>query len=891
MSKLQLKWAGRAPQAPTIPDSEWEKKRTIICQLRPSMTMERLIEVMASQYGFKASRRQYRSRFLKWGLPSLEAFTALQESSSHLNPSEPKESPDEHSFAMSGKEPARQRGQTLGMVSNRVPFTASNIESSFHVSVTEARPESGSPSQEVLRRPSAKPFCDFEPAPNAASTQGLSPNVTTADPDEIPADVMFEAASTNVIEHDRTSPSTGRNQILTSSAPGRADTRPSAHDGVSPFSHEPETWLGPSADLAHAADLLLAMGFHSRAYSLYCQHWEAEWNGDAQWEAEWDCDLSAAQIPIITSMSRAASTTAQLLELKKKMKLLNQRPWTGRREKTILQAQLAILHLRLQQPSIAAFECELALWEIHFSELRFELQPKDWRLADNLLYQCAGQLPHELCLSNNKLFNQSHMWRESFKYRVPGTLAKELPHDETLRKLFARYASHLLLPDLRLHLAEGLDAASDKGLDPQHTARTLSICLFRHLWDIFSPDSSMFQCLGSPEVMRWVDEVSDAMQIGRADLFATIALALINLGLPLHHTREQIAIEGGTASASSTPITSELLQQMNKAAIALVSEETPPSDFMRSFLNAHATINLTRLEKRAMAAESTSSLLERCSHNNTIVRPGEIPSFEMTTYETNTTVRPREIPSCEMTTYETNTTVTPREIPSFEMTTYETNTTVTPREIPSFEITTYETMSHDPPLNSTPRSSMSSGLRSMKSLWRRITDRKADASTNDEDFLEGVSQPSTESWSPRVRFGLSSRSYGTSSSRGTGSARNTAMDWEPAISGIQEVDEDFLQGVSQPSTESWSPRVRFGLSSRPYSTSSSRGTGSARNSAMDWEPAISGIQEVDEDFLEGVSQLSTESWSPRVRVGLSSRSYSTSSSRGPGSARNTSVSI
>lgn len=593
----------------------------------------------------------------------MEAFTALQESSSHLNASEPKESPEEHSFATSGQE--------------REP-----------------------PQQEDLCRLSAKPFCEYEPAPNAASTKGLSLNVITADPDEILADVMVEAASTNVVEHDRTSPSsTGTNQILTSSALGPADISLSARDGMSRFSHEYETWLEPSADLLYAADLMLAMGFYSRAHSLYCQHWEEAW----------PCDLlSAAQVPVIASMSRAASTAAQLLELRNKMKLLiGCHGWSGtdRREKAILHTQLAILHLRLQQPSNAASECELALWMIEHLEPWWECEPKDWRLAENLLYQCAGQLPHGLCLSkNDKWLDWFHKWWECFECHLPGPLTEELQHDQILRKLFARCASHLLLPDLRLHLAEGLHAASDEGLDSQATTRTLSICLFRHLWDIFSPESSKFQLLGSREVMRWVYKVSDAMQIGRADLFATIALALTNLGLPLHHTREQIALEGGTASAPSTPITFELLQQMNKAAIALVSEETPPSDFMRSFLNAHATISLTGVEKQAMAAESTSSLLERCSHNNTTVRL---------------------------------------------------------REIPGSEMTTYETMSYDPPLNPTPGSSISSGLRSMKSLQRRITDRKADASTNDEEFQEGVSRLSTESWSLHVRFGLSGRSYST----------------------------------------------------------------------------------------------------------------------------------
>ena len=434
---------------------------------------------------------------------------------------------------MSGQEPARQVGQTLGMVSNRVRFTASNIECGVHV--TEIRPESGSQRQEVLRRLPVKPFCEYEPASNAASTKGLSPNVTTADPDEILEDVMVDAVSRNVVKYDRMSPTTGRNQILTSSAPGNADIRPSARDGMSPFSHEHETWLEPSADVAYAADLLLAMGLYSRAYSLYCQHWEAAW----------PCDMvSAAQVPIIASMSRAASTAAQLQELRNRMKLLIEWSGTDRREKAILHTQLAILYLRLQQPSNAAAESELALWMIEHLEPWWECEPKDWRLAENLLYQCAGQLPHGLCLSmNDKWLNWFHKWWECFEYHLPGSLADELLHDQTLRKLFARCASHLLLPDLRLHLAEGQHAASDEGLDSQTTTRILSICLFRHLWDVFSPESSKFQWLGSREVMRWVCEVSDTMQIGRADLFATIALALINLGLPLHHTSEQIGVE------------------------------------------------------------------------------------------------------------------------------------------------------------------------------------------------------------------------------------------------------------------------------------------------------------------------------------------------------------
>lgn len=55
MASITLNWNGRAPQAPSIPDSEWEKHKALICELRPTMTLDRLIEVMAERVGFKAS--------------------------------------------------------------------------------------------------------------------------------------------------------------------------------------------------------------------------------------------------------------------------------------------------------------------------------------------------------------------------------------------------------------------------------------------------------------------------------------------------------------------------------------------------------------------------------------------------------------------------------------------------------------------------------------------------------------------------------------------------------------------------------------------------------------------------------------------------------------------
>jgi Clr5 domain len=55
MASISLKWEVRAPQAPFIPDREWEKHRALICQLRPTLTLNKLIEVMDNGHNFKAS--------------------------------------------------------------------------------------------------------------------------------------------------------------------------------------------------------------------------------------------------------------------------------------------------------------------------------------------------------------------------------------------------------------------------------------------------------------------------------------------------------------------------------------------------------------------------------------------------------------------------------------------------------------------------------------------------------------------------------------------------------------------------------------------------------------------------------------------------------------------
>jgi hypothetical protein len=52
---VPLNWNGRAAQAPTIADSEWQKHRETICQLRPLMKLNVLVAIMARDHNFSAT--------------------------------------------------------------------------------------------------------------------------------------------------------------------------------------------------------------------------------------------------------------------------------------------------------------------------------------------------------------------------------------------------------------------------------------------------------------------------------------------------------------------------------------------------------------------------------------------------------------------------------------------------------------------------------------------------------------------------------------------------------------------------------------------------------------------------------------------------------------------
>jgi hypothetical protein len=346
----------------------------------------------------------------------------------------------------------------------------------------------------------------------------------------------------------------------------------------------------------------------------------------------------------------------------------------------------------------------------------------DWRIVENLLYECIIQGSNDF---HQLLSRKRWKWFERERFE---SWTAELQHDETMRSLFTWCASKLLLPDLRASFLRVIHATTNSDWGFQTTTRALSIVLFRHLWETFTHESKSVQALGA-YIVQWVHEITRNMHINCADLFDAIAIALANLVSPMQVACVVKGLEGMKPSQWSAENTFELLKDVHEAALLLVSEDTTFKPLTKSFLAAHATINLTSVPKQAAPPDSMSFSIEGC-----LPRSIDLRRFALQ--------GPTEA--------------------------------------------ALRTVQHGPPLNPTPRSSMSSGFRSMLSLRNRISSRKQGGSIRDGALLETMSIRSSESWSPRHQLGLSGSSYRTLSSISTRSVQGMAMDWEPAVSGIGE---------------------------------------------------------------------------------------------------------
>lgn len=472
------------------------------------------------------------------------------------------------------------------------PFAGSSVELDVHVS--QLKPGKESPRHEILHEPPIMPSGESEPRIGAGSTKGLTFGATPVSEEDTPATTIAESLSSDMINGRRLISRAVGDQALLSTIPAGVDIGGPAKYLHSHVSHNLPFEL--SAEVLHTvevAGLLLALGSSQQAYSLLSQWWGPVWSNRTESAA------LAFLVTIVSNMSRAASRPAEVQDVATKVKqLISVHAWSvapDPREESVLHSHLAILLLRLQQPSDAVRHCEQAwsIIEIWLNQVSPVLE--DWRLPLNLLLQCG--------IKDSTEFRHllSERWQRRFENPHSRMLKAEFPQDEALRWLFAWCASKLLTADLCLELAEELRAASCQDWNTPTTTPTLGIFLFRHLWDVFTCGSDTVQGRMA-RVDQCVREVSEKMQISRPDLFAAIATALVNLNKPCQIECSQMGMLDVKPFVCSVQKASELLGAR------------PRSDFIEAFLAAHATVNLNGLATQAVPAGSMQTFVDECPH-------------------------------------------------------------------------------------------------------------------------------------------------------------------------------------------------------------------------------------------------------------------------------------
>jgi hypothetical protein len=453
------------------------------------------------------------------------------------------------------------------------------------------------------------------------------------------------------------------------------------------------------------------------------------------WETLQPSYTESADLPflvsIISNMSRAASIPTDVAVVVAKITELIHLHTEGKVFDPIaectLQIQLAILHRRHQHFSDAAHHCQCAVLILEIWSAYKSLRHQDWGLLANLIGQYIKTGPE------NFRTLMGEKWCMPFESLQRNSLKADLQYVGLLRKLFAYCASRLSFPNNCQKLAEGLKAASRPDWDSETMIRALSILLFCQLWEPFACGDHGAQTSLRDEV-DWVHNICRGMRIGGPDLFAAIAFVLVDLASPWH-TESPKRFGSSSISGWSVEVEDVSLRLFHipKAAHALVSKEGPQAEFMQSFFIAHAANKITPAPMEISALDTVSHLIERCLRMEI-----HLQWFDCSDGKGKAQL-------------------------------------IAP---------------NDPTLNPTPRSSASSGFRSMKALSRRIAGRGSGSSTSNSNQpeIQSLSIRSSKSWSLRFQMRLSGTSSKTLSSIETESSRGSAMDWEPEVGRIAEND-------------------------------------------------------------------------------------------------------
>ena len=592
----------------------------------------------------------------------------------------------------------------LGELPPEKLFAGSDVGSGAQVS--RSKPRSKSAQDDSLPESQVMSSYESDPKVDASPTANLTFGTVLESDDDQPATVVADPYLGDEI-------GTGQSTSI------RVRIRPSHQH--SPLRESHSAPFRYSAEVLHAmeiGDLLLTVGYYEQAYNLYSLWWETMWSSRNVPAALPDL------VSMLAHMSRAVSTEAEHRDVVNKMEQLVKvndiRPWYVVRSAMILHTHLALLLLRLQQPRDAARHYEHAFWFMNRSTDGGIASCTDLWVHAKLLQKCIARLKAKFY----KVL--SYEQRKRLELQTLDCVYVSHKPREPLRCLFGWCASTLLLPEVGLNaeFAEVLHAASSQYWNRRMVRRALSLSVFRHLWKLRNLRLYTCLCQGAP-VSAWCDDIAEMMQIRSSDIFAAIALTLMNLAalpLPLYRKNER------NVNEFVLPF-GELINQIHDAALNLVLEETPQMDLIRLFLDASTTLNLTRVPKQTVASNFTDAFMKECLEMSTALpSSGELQCVGN----------------------------------------------------PGWPV------AYDPPLNPTPRSSISSGLRSMFSLCRRIISQGAESIRSNENSSDRMSIRSGGSWFRRYQVDLSGISVSTLSSVRSESAQSIAMDWDPAVSDIQE---------------------------------------------------------------------------------------------------------
>jgi hypothetical protein len=505
-------------------------------------------------------------------------------------------------------------------------------------------------------------------------------------PERIPSPnswLMHEEQTAALHDEDRSSPSQGAFNLLTEL---ESDFSSSLITPDASSKNFPEV-----RDGVNSAALLLAEGSYEQAFGLY-SHWlKVTWGG------RMDPETQPFLVSLVAGMSLSASTLPEVLDAGSKMNQLiairDRDMWGGSRTEVILSIYLAILLLRHQWMYEAWEYLEHSLELINHLWVSGRPAFGDWRATANILYQSAKLFPHGFCSSSSREFSTQ------LKYYRTCLVGVEHEHDKLLQPLSYFCVSMLEMAGLKSQLAYKLGPCSSHGRRASEIKSTLHRCLLRHFWHTFAMEESTFPGFVETSTTYGFQELSEIMQVGSVDLFAAIALALMNMTSPLPDEPEQRS--GTDKSNSAWP--GLLLKHIHGLSLGVVArkEYSGYSDYlMDKFLSAHTSITLTRVTDQSppASADPQSSFVRE-----SLRMPA---AFESSIQDCPGRVALR-------TEHPTESEDVSPKIQGKECFRSTEDRRGIILRLP---------LRIDPPLNPTPKSSGSSGFRSMLSLHRHIKD-------------------------------------------------------------------------------------------------------------------------------------------------------------------------